>query len=271
MSIQSMLNKYTPVSMNSVKIEKNLYEIDKEAIFEKDSQLPNLVISSSRPFDKNNCFYDLPLKNSIKENIFPKVNYTLKENQKIKELDIDSIFDEKNSILKNDPDKESLKNKKLEIIKSGKYKEYIPKINMNLTLEQVYSREKNNKWYIIKEDENLGPFNDFNLYKKIKDIYTQCIIEQKKIPSYLIKKETDEIYLTMEECFEKLNQKFSKIIQKNIMDSNILFIPIKNPSSSFSQSHSANNNINNNTNETKETSNEKNKEVKNVEVEDFFN
>ena len=271
MSIQSMLNKYTPVSINSLNLEKNLKEIDKEAIFEKNSQLPNLVISSSRPFDKNNCFYELPLNNSIKENIFPKINYTLKENQQIKELDIDSIFDEKNSILKNVPDNEYLKNKKIEIIKNGKYKEYIPKIKMNLTLDQIYSKEKNNKWYIIKEDGNLGPFNDFNLYKKIKDIYTQCLIEQKKIPSYLIKKETDEIYLTMEECFEKLNQKFSKIIQKNLMNSNILFIPYKNPSSN--QSNSVyNNNINNkiNLNEIKETNNDTKKEVKNVEVEEFF-
>ena len=110
MSIQSMLNKYTPVSINSLNLEKNLKEIDKEAIFEKNSQLPNLVISSSRPFDKNNCFYELPLNNSIKENIFPKINYTLKENKQIKELDIDSIFDEKNSILKNVPDNEYLKN-----------------------------------------------------------------------------------------------------------------------------------------------------------------
>ena len=71
MEIQSLLNKYSSVPINSLNLDKDILDIEKDFIFEKESQKPNLVISSSRPFDKNYCYYELPLNNSIKENIFP--------------------------------------------------------------------------------------------------------------------------------------------------------------------------------------------------------
>ena len=117
MDIQSILDKYSPVSINSLKIENNILDIEKEILFEKESQIPNLVTSSKRPFDKNVCYYDLPLVKSIQENIFPKNNYKLKYEQEIKPLDIDSIFNEKNAIFNNSSDNE-LRNKKIEIIKN---------------------------------------------------------------------------------------------------------------------------------------------------------
>ena len=72
MDIQSILNKYTKVSIDSLNLEKDLLDIEKDIILEKESQEPDIVISSNRPFDKNYCYYDLHLKNSVKENIFPK-------------------------------------------------------------------------------------------------------------------------------------------------------------------------------------------------------
>ena len=275
MEIQSLLDKYNPVSINSLNIEKDLLDIEKEIIFEKESQIPNLVKSSNKPFDKNYCFYDLPLTNSIKENIFPKITYKLKYNEKIKPLDIDSIFENKNDILQNISDNE-LRNRKIEIIKNERYKEYIPKLKLNLTLEQVFSQEKNNKWYIIMGDENIGPFNDFNLYKKIRDIYLDCWNQKLKIPYYLIKEEKSEIYLTMEECFQRFNRQFSKEINKNIKISgfdNSKFYPYPYAPYYFPQNNNINinsnipsmsNNININANE------EQNLEKKDINLDEFF-
>ena len=226
MEIQAILDKYSPETFNSLNLENNILDIEKELIFEKEHQIPSLITSSKRPFDKNICYYDLPLVKTIKENIIPKNKYKLKYEQEIKPLDIDSIFNEKNDILKESSDNE-LRNKKIEIIKNNQYKEYIPKIKLNLTLEQVYSQEKNNKWYLLSDKEKMGPFNDFNLYKKIRDIYLYCFSHKIQIPYYLVKEEKSEAYLTMEESFQNLNKVFSKNIQKNINNSGLsLFLLI---------------------------------------------
>ena len=68
---------------------------------------------------KNYCYYELPLNNSIKENIFPKFKYTLKDEQQIMPLDIDTVFNEKNDIFTKNPEKE-IKIKKIEIIQYKK-------------------------------------------------------------------------------------------------------------------------------------------------------
>ena len=277
MEIQSILDKYTPVNINSLNIEKDVLDIEKDIIFEKESQIPNLVSSSNRPFDKNYCFYDLPLIQSTRENIFPKFSYRLKYKEEIKPLDVDSLFDNKNDILQNISDN-ALRNKKLEIIKKEQYKEYIPKIKMNLTLEQVYSQEKNNKWYIFMENEKIGPFNDFNLYKKIRDIYFDCFQQKKPIPYYLIKEEKGEIYLTMEECFQRLNKKFYKEIQKNIKNSgygNMVFYPQMNFPFYFPQNNNIIINNNNIPVKTNDINPDKNKEevkqeAKELDIDKFF-
>jgi hypothetical protein len=278
MEIQAILDKYSPETFNSLNIENNILDIEKELIFEKEHQIPSLITSSKRPFDKNICYYDLPLVKTIKENIIPKNKYKLKYEQEIKPLDIDSIFNEKNDILKESSDNE-LRNKKIEIIKNNQYKEYIPKIKLNLTLEQVYSQEKNNKWYLLSDKEKMGPFNDFNLYKKIRDIYFDCIQHKRQIPYYLIKEEKGEIYLTMEECFQRLNKKFSKEIQKNIKNSgygNVVFYPQTNFPYYFHPSNNVimNNNYippqNNSINIIKEKEEAK-QEIKEIDTEEFFN
>ena len=220
MEIQSLINKYSSVPINSLNLDKDILDIEKDLIFENESQKPNLVISSSRPFDKNYCYYELPLNNKIKENIFPKFKYTLKEEQQIKPLDLDSVFNEKNDILKKNTEKE-IKMKKIQIIKNAQYTEYVPKIKTEITLEQIYSKEKDRNWFIINDSGELGPYNDFNLYKIIKDIYTNCLLQKKPVPYYLIKEEKSEVYLTMEECFDKLNKKFTKEIQKHLNNSNL--------------------------------------------------
>ena len=275
MEIQSILDKYSPETFNSLNIENNILDIEKELIFEKEHQIPSLITSSKRPFDKNICYYDLPLVKTIKENIIPKNKYKLKYEQEIKPLDIDSIFNEKNDILKESSDNE-LRNKKIEIIKNNQYKEYIPKIKLNLTLEQVYSQEKNNKWYLLSDKEKMGPFNDFNLYKKIRDIYLYCFSHKIQIPYYLVKEEKSEAYLTMEESFQNLNKVFSKNIQKNINNSGLLnkvYYPFKTFPFFIPPNNININNINNNI-ESKKNNVEKNKEEKcikkEINVDEFF-
>ena len=264
MEIQSLLNKYSSVPINSLNLDKDILDIEKDFIFEKESQKPNLVISSSRPFDKNYCYYELPLNNSIKENIFPKFKYTLKDEQQIMPLDIDTVFNEKNDIFTKNPEKE-IKIKKIEIIKNRQYTEYKPKIKTEYTLEQVYSKEKDHNWYIINDNGEIGPFNDFNLYKNIKDIYTNCILQKKPVPYYLIKEEKSDIFLTMEECFDKLNKKFTKEIQKHLKNSNInthmVFYPNKKTADNNPQISQYNNSQKNGN---------KNSERKDIDVNDFF-
>ena len=275
MEIQAILDKYSPETFNSLNLENNILDIEKELIFEKEHQIPSLITSSKRPFDKNICYYDLPLVKTIKENIIPKNKYKLKYEQEIKPLDIDSIFNEKNDILKESSDNE-LRNKKIEIIKNNQYKEYIPKIKLNLTLEQVYSQEKNNKWYLLSDKEKMGPFNDFNLYKKIRDIYLYCFSHKIQIPYYLVKEEKSEVYLTMEESFQNLNKVFSKNIQKNINNSGLLnkvYYPFKTFPFFIPPNNININNINNNI-ESKKNNVEKNKEEKcikkEINVDEFF-
>ena len=169
-----------------------------------------------------------------------------------------------------------LRNKKIEIIKNNQYKEYIPKIKLNLTLEQVYSQEKNNKWYLLSDKEKMGPFNDFNLYKKIRDIYLYCFSHKIQIPYYLVKEEKSEAYLTMEESFQNLNKVFSKNIQKNINNSGLLnkvYYPFKTFPFFIPPNNININNINNNI-ESKKNNVEKNKEEKcikkEINVDEFF-
>ena len=277
MEIQSILDKYSPETFNSLNIENNILDIEKELIFEKEHQIPSLITSSKRPFDKNICYYDLPLVKTIKENIIPKNKYKLKYEQEIKPLDIDSIFNEKNDILKESSDNE-LRNKKIEIIKNNQYKEYIPKIKLNLTLEQVYSQEKNNKWYLLSDKEKMGPFDDFNLYKKIRDIYLYCFSHKIQIPYYLVKEEKSEAYLTMEESFQNLNKVFSKNIQKNINNSGLLnkvYYPFKTFPFFIPPNNININNINNNIDSKKNNNDvEKDKEEKctkkEINVDEFF-
>lgn len=209
MKIQSIFDKYNPIEFDEIEKKIDLSNSEKELIFVKECQIPNLMADSNQPFNKNKCFYDLPSDNSIEENISEN-NSTTKNEQKIKPLDIDEVFSEEEI---------KLTNKISEIIKKGEYKEYIPpktqKLTINYTLADKFSQEKNNKWYIIDDKQPKGPFNDFNLYKKITEIFKDCYNEGKQVPHYLIKEEKNQLYLTMEQCLEKLNKEFDKKIKQN--------------------------------------------------------
>ena len=96
MDKQTILDKYESSSLDSLKLDKNLLDIEKNIIFEKESQIPNLVLQSNCPFNKNYCFYDIALNVSTKENMFPKQKYYLKSQQvvELKPIDINSIFND---------------------------------------------------------------------------------------------------------------------------------------------------------------------------------
>lgn len=220
--IQNLLNKYEAKPLNSIKFEDNILDIEKNIIFEKESQIPNFVLASNCPFDKNYCFKDINLTASTKENIFPKQKYFLKSQQiiELKPVDINKIFDDdkifindKNSqnnddINKND-DENFVHNKIISTIESHHYKNYIPK-KKYLDPNQI-----NNEWYIIGKNKNEGPFNDFVMYNKLYYIYNECISKKEKIPNYLINEKRSDTFMTMEDCFDRLKSKFEYIKQNN--------------------------------------------------------
>ena len=87
-------------------------------------------------------------------------------------------------------------------------------------------------------------------------------MQKKPVPYYLIKEEKSEVYLTMEECFDKLNKKFTKEIQKHLNNSNLnnmIFYANNAPQNKW--------NSINDKNIIKEN---KNSETKNIDVNDFF-
>ncbi len=219
--IQNLLDKYEPKPLNSLKLENNILDIEKDIIFEKESQIPNFVLNSNCPFDKNYCFYDISLTVSTKENIFPKEKYFLKSQQivELKPVDINKIFDD-DITFKNDttnsPDekreeKEDIKDdevqkKIISSIENHNYKSYIPKNlekNNNINPNEVI-----NEWYIIGNNTKEGPFNDFTMYNKLYQIYYDATSKKEKLPNYLINEKKTDIFMTMDDCFSRLKTKY---------------------------------------------------------------
>ena len=215
--IQNLLDKYEPKPLNSLKLENNILDIEKDIIFEKESQIPNFVLNSNCPFDKNYCFYDISLTVSTKENIFPKEKYFLKSQQivELKPVDINKIFDD-DITFKNDTtnspnekreEKEDIKDdevqkKIISSIENHNYKSYIPKNlekNNNINPNEVI-----NEWYIIGNKTKEGPFNDFTMYNKLYQIYYDATSKKEKLPNYLINEKKTDIFMTMDECFSRL-------------------------------------------------------------------
>ena len=219
-TIQYLLDKYEPKTLNSIKLENNILDIEKEIIFENESQIPNFVLNSSCPFDKNYCFYDISLKASTKENIFPKEKYFLKTQQivELKPIDINKIFED-DTMFKNDlsisPEDKKKEEKKyseelvhqkiISLIKSNHYKSYTPK---NLEKKEIIDSNANefdNEWYIIENDIEEGPFNDFQMYNKLYKIFYDL---KGKFPNYLLKEKKSDIFMTMNDCFDRLRTKY---------------------------------------------------------------
>ena len=231
MDKQSILDKYEPSSLDSLKLNENLLGIEKNIIFEKESQIPNLVINSNCPFNKNYCFYDIALNVSTKENIFPKKKYYLKSQQivEIKPLDINSIFNEDKAINNNSisssvnegklikDDENSVHNKIMSSIKSNNYKSYIPKkiknekneVTPNNNINSPDNANSNSEWYIIGNNTNNepdGPYNDLQMYNKLYQIYYTYLSKKEKSPNYLINEKKSNIFMTMDDCFDRLKK-----------------------------------------------------------------
>ena len=238
---QSLIDNYIQTPLDSVHLEPDLLDFEKKIIFEENSQIPNLVISSHCPFDKNYCFYDIALNVSTKENIFPKEKYILKSQQVLEEkpIDINSIFDS-SDILPSSPntsdlpnatnneknnqqieDENSIQNKIIATIKNKQYKSYTPKylsnnnnINMNkegLPINKIAENDQNsneldNEWYIIGNNIKEGPYNDTNMYNKIYKIYYDSFYKKEKVPNYIVNEKKSNIFMTMDDCFNKLKK-----------------------------------------------------------------
>ena len=219
--IQNLLDKYEPKPLNSLKLENNILEIEQDIIFEQESQIPNFVLNSNCPFDKNYCFYDISLTVSTKENIFPKEKHFLKSQQivELKPVDINKIFDD-DITFKNDTtnspnekreEKEDIKDdevqkKIISSIENHNYKSYIPKNlekNNNINPNEVI-----NEWYIIGNNTKEGPFNDFTMYNKLYQIYYDATSKKEKLPNYLINEKKTDIFMTMDDCFSRLKTKY---------------------------------------------------------------
>lgn len=242
MEKQLILDKYEPLPLESLKIENNLLDVEKKLIFEEESQIPNLVISSNCPFNKNYCFYDIVLNVSTKENIFPKQKYYLKSQQimELKPIDINSIFNDdtlNNNIVNTsdnnvkekaiNDDENSVHNKIISSIKSKNYKSYIPK-NANIEKGEVGNIGNNvnlsdNEWYIIGNKNNNipdGPYNDLQMYNKLYQIYYICLSKNEKFPNYLINEKKSDIFMTMDDCFEKLKTRLQYLKTVGIYSNN---------------------------------------------------
>ena len=232
--IQTLLNKYETKPLNSIKFEENILDIEKNIILEKESQIPNFVLASSCPFDKNYCFNDINLTVSTKENIFPKEKYFLKSQQiiELKPVDINKIFSD-DKMFKNEKispsggdinstdDDNSVHKKIISTIESHHYKNYIPKRKYS---EQY---EVNNEWYIIGNNKNEGPFNDYLMYNKLYQIYNECISKKEKVPNYLINEKRSDTFMTMDDCFDRLKTKF-EYNKQNINSPNKLMLQYMN-------------------------------------------
>ena len=247
---QSLIDKYIQNPLESVNLEPDLLDFEKKIILEENSQIPNLVISSHCPFDKNYCFYDIALNVSTKENIFPKEKYVLKSQQVIEEkpIDINSIF-ESSDILPSSPitsdlpitaknennqtieDENSVQNKIISTIKNKNYKSYTPKYlnnnnNIHINKEDLpnnkisekdkNSNEMDNEWYLIGNNIKEGPYNDSNMYYKIYKIYYDSLSKKEKVPNYIVNEKKSNIFMTMDECFDKLKKQQESKIQKDV-------------------------------------------------------
>ena len=237
--IQSLLDKYEKISIDSIKFENNILDLEKSSIFEKESQIPNLVSNSSCPFDKNYCFYDIEVTGDIEENIFPKEKYYLKSQQtfELKPIDVNKIFDDEQLLGMNSvedkkeakEDENNVKNQIMSSIKNNNYKSYIPKsknnlqnqnnmLYMNFPSENALSNQINNQWIILGKDIKEGPFNDYNMYRRLYKILFES--KDKIFPNYIVNEKISDIFMTMEECFKRLKNKFESQYISNDSNSN---------------------------------------------------
>ena len=123
-------------------------------------------------------------------------------------------------------DENSIKNEIISSIKNNSYKCYIPKhLNYqkdeNEKLGNIFNKkffnpnEIDNEWYIIGITKD-GPYNDFNMYNKLYQIYYESYSKNENVPNYIINEKKLDIFMTIDECFEKLKMKYENQNQKEI-------------------------------------------------------
>ena len=178
----------------------------------------------------------------------------MKSQQVIEEkpIDINSIF-ESSDILPSSPitsdlpstaknennqtieDENSVQNKIISTIKNKNYKSYTPKYlnnnnNIHINKEDLpnnkisekdkNSNEMDNEWYLIGNNIKEGPYNDSNMYYKIYKIYYDSLSKKEKVPNYIVNEKKSNIFMTMDECFDKLKKQQESKIQKDVTSQN---------------------------------------------------
>lgn len=227
MSIRLFLDKYKRIPFLSSLFEP-LTKEEKSLIIEEKSQVPELVIKSLCPFNKNYCFQEINLSISLKENLFPKTKYTINndENEPGKIIDINSLFGEEK---KKENDNSQIQDKIKSTIEKNKFTDYVPiqerknssiskdkdenpkkedkkeekenKENKEDFLNLGLKSSETDKWYIIGNVKR-GPFNDMQLYKELS------AYENEKIkPLFIIWEQISDTYMTYDTCLDYLKEK----------------------------------------------------------------
>ena len=79
---------------------------------------------------------------------------------------------------------------------------------------KAFINNRDSEWYIIGNDLKDGPYNDFCLYSKLYEIYYECFTKNEKVPNYILNNKKTSEFTTLDDCFEKLDQKFGSDLKK---------------------------------------------------------
>ena len=79
---------------------------------------------------------------------------------------------------------------------------------------KAFINNRDSEWYIIGKDLKDGPYNDFCLYSKLYEIYYECFTKNEKVPNYILNNKKTSEFTTLDDCFEKLDQKFGSDLKK---------------------------------------------------------
>ena len=84
-----------------------------------------------------------------------------------------------------------------------------------------FINKRDSEWYIIGNNLKEGPYNDFCLYSKIYQIYYESFKKKKSVPNYILNNKKTSEFMTLDDCFKKLDKKFG-VDLKNFLQSPII-------------------------------------------------
>ena len=84
-----------------------------------------------------------------------------------------------------------------------------------------FINKRDSEWYIIGNNLKEGPYNDFCLYSKIYQIYYESFKKKKSVPNYILNNKKTSEFMTLDDCFKKLDKKFG-VDLKNFLKSPII-------------------------------------------------